>query len=101
MTNNESLIEALVKLTDDFSTKHKVHGPDAISVVADIHGAAIEGPDSIWSERYVSLLNEATQIIEKMTGIDTESVVWVGRLEALIDAMNAYADDAEPLITND
>lgn len=74
MTTSDPLIEALVKLCDEFCELHRVHGPNAAEVIQDLtglyHPAHARPPrDAYFSDRYQTLLSQAETMIKQHYGV--------------------------------
>ena len=74
IAKSEPLIEALVKLCDEFSELHRVSGPSATDVVQDLtglyHPAHARPPQEEYlSDRYRWLLEQAQTMIKRHYGV--------------------------------
>ena len=78
MTTNEPLIEALVKLVDEFCELHRVHGPNAAELVQDLTGlyhlneigsSYVQGGLPVQPDRYKILLDQAETMIKRHHGV--------------------------------
>lgn len=93
MTTNAALIEALVKLTDEFSQLHGVHGPTAYMVVEDVmFSQDLQGhPHLPLQGRYKTLVEQAEAMILRYYGA---SVLDYELLEDLLDEMDSLEENA-------
>lgn len=78
MTTNEELVEALVKLVDDFCELHRVHGPSVTDIVQDLTGLYhlneigslyAQGGLPVQPDRYRTLLDQAEAMIKQHFGV--------------------------------
>lgn len=90
MTNNESLIEALVKLVDDFDDAEL----NAYTVVMNLKDEAVSGGINISDADYSELLTRAQNMIEDATEITTYHSGWIPTLDAIMADMDELDDTA-------
>lgn len=74
IAESEPLIEALVKLCDEFWELHRVYGPNASEVVQDLtglyHPVHARPPREVYlSKRYNELLGQAEAMIKRHFGV--------------------------------
>jgi hypothetical protein len=74
----DDLIEALVKLCDEFSELHRVSGPNAVDLVQDLTGLYhlneigslyVQGGLPVQPDRYRQLLDQAETMIKRHFGV--------------------------------
>lgn len=90
MTNYESLIEALVRLVDDFDDAEL----NAYTVVINLKDEAVCGGIDISDAAYSELLTKAQNVIEDATKIQTYHSGWIPTLDAIIAKMDELDDAA-------
>lgn len=85
------LIEALVKLCDEFCQLHRVYGPTAFSVIEDLH-SIYSGQEArgAYTPRHRVLIEQAEGMLRRHYAIDLNADI----LEKLMNEMDKMEDAA-------
>lgn len=91
MTNNDSLIKALVTMIDNFYAGIGARGPSAAESVGNLFDISVgDVHTSDFTERYMGLMQAMNSVIAKMSHVKPGSCDMSNTLEKLLDDMTGH-----------